>query len=666
MHNSSRSSVRLDGLRLPGAQRSPGKHEVHSDCDDEGLPPPRAGFFMDPTLMSDIAAPPPRGAVELKLPFFKSAERVRYRGQYESRILYEDWTEYANGEDRFAGGSRSRRREVKKLEDDSDFPIGRPFFWKAFCGSCNVSYYPHVPTMWGCPRCKAKVWQQPTDPESKACASCSRKVAAIILVGARKIRNPMALNAHQCKRCGRVVCDQCYSPVPLKLEELGFATPQRTCVQCVNDLKEQERGAPPVEEDMGTLHDEDALGAIDEAQYLKPFWPPQCRGCGTTYGQPPSRWACPTCAALTWQPTDVPESANCFICNEKFPKTRCHKCGQLACAACGAYAQPLPQLGFDDGKLLSVCKCCYDGVTCSALVDPAIEQIKREVEERAFKGQCPVCNQRFTGQPPAEWQSKCHKRPCWQPDSKSCAVRTLPLSEELREHCAMCGWIVCVTCAQYRQPVVERGFPKGTPQVVCRACYNPRKAMLPDHNDLSFWPPRCPVCTKQWDTPPDRWRCTHQCGTVWQPIHHVASQACCCCGKKTATAQGASNCRMCGRIACATCLTKAEVLEMGFTRGMLYPRCKWCTVGKGAGGGGGGVLAASAGSAISVARPAGGGGTSSGQQQQQQQPVAAAAPARTPTPKSGASSPQRGASPPHRAPVKKGPPGNAARSSPRR
>jgi hypothetical protein len=284
---------------------------------------------------------------------------------------------------------------------------------------------------------------------------------------------------------------------------------------------------------------------------------------------------------MTWQPTEAPESANCFICSEKFPKVRCHMCGQLACNACGAYGQPLPQLGFDDGRALTVCKCCYDGVTCSAMSDALAEQSRREVAERAYRGTCPVCNQRFQD-PPAEWRSKCHKRLCWlpdnSPDSKTCAVCTLPLSEQCREHCAMCGWLVCVTCAQYRQPVVERGFPKGQPQIVCRACYNPRKALLPDHNDFSFWPPRCPVCTKQWDKPPDRWRCTLQCGNVWQPMTHVASQACCSCGRKTG--QGASNCRMCGRVACGACLSKAEAVEMGFTRGMLYPRCKRCMVGK--------------------------------------------------------------------------------------
>ena len=575
--NASFSRTSVD-FRLP-APSGAKQDAIHGDVDDEGNPPPSTGHFIDPALMSDIAVPPPRGNVEVRLPFFKPADRVRYRGQFESRITYEDWVanDASEGAGRFA---RSNRREVKKLEEDSDFPVGKPYFWKAFCVQCNVSYNPHVPTMWSCPRCKGRVWQQPSDPESKACAVCSRKVAPIVLIGERKIRNPMSLNAHVCKRCGKVVCDQCYSPVPQSLEEYGYSGQQRTCVKCVNDLKEIAKGAPPPSEDVGTLHDEHALGAVDELQFLKPFWPPQCRTCGTTYGQPPPRWECPSCKAATWQPTDAHESANCFICGEKFPKVRCYVCGQLACNACGAYGQPLPHMGYEGGTALSVCKCCYDGVSCSAMTDAATEQAKREVVDRAYQGSCPVCNQRFRD-PPAEWMSKCHKRACWQaenaPGSGSCAVCTLPISEECREHCAMCGWLVCVTCAQYRQPVVERGYPKGQPQIVCRACYNPRKALLPDHNDFSFWPPRCPVCTKRWDKPPDRWRCSNQCGNVWQPITHVASMACCCCGKKTN--KSGTNCRMCGRIACTSCLSKAEVIEMGFTRGMFYPRCKRCTGG---------------------------------------------------------------------------------------
>lgn len=567
-----------------------------SDCDSEGNDPPKTGVYVDPTQFDDSQIAPPRSNDPIKLPFFKPRERPRLRDNFASKISYEDWIEedadavgQSGGDNQRADAAKSRAL-VEKLEADSDFPVGRVYFWRSFCPRCSTNYYPHVPGAWSCVRCKddgdVKTWQQPSDPESRNCAVCKCEVAAMFSVGGRRIRNPIALNAHMCKRCGRTVCDNCYSPLEADLTEWGFAKKQHICTRCISDLEVLEK--PPEEEDLGTLHDEIEGGTDDQAQHV-PFWAPKCTSCNVTFGTPPAQWLCTRCGRPVWQPKDAPESSKCWICSTKDPKVRCHKCGQLACNTCGSYGQPLPDMGWYQGNFLSVCRACYGGVASRKQVEgsgvfansTAVSIADAGGAEGGvipFHPTCSACK-RPQGSIPSQWKSSCHGRQAWQVPNESgktvCAVCDAPIQDDTSDNCRRCGRLCCVACTQYREPVPDRGYEKGKAQTVCRGCFGAHHLYELDATDLEYWPPRCVVCKRNYPKPPDRWRCPNQCGNLaWQPIEHVMSKCCWSCGK--AVSSGVVNCRKCGRLVCKSCVGRAEVVVRGFTKGVEYPVCFRC------------------------------------------------------------------------------------------
>ena len=546
-----------------------------NDCDSDGEEPPPAAF-VDPTTIDEAVAPPPRSNEPLKLPFYKPKERPKLREEFESSITYEDWVDEDDdaGQRTRAGASGAT---MKCLDRDSDFPVGRLYFWHAFCRACSRTYHPHVPGKWECVVCKEKVWQQADNPESKQCAVCHRDVAKL-----GGFRNPLRLNAHVCKRCGRVVCDHCYTPTPIGgLEDWGYTEPQKVCTKCVSDCASLKN--PPAEEDPGTLYDETVGGDADMDQCL-PFWHPRCRRCNITFSQPPKRWACTSCGVAVWQPIEVPDSKNCWLCEAPAPKERCHHCGRLMCVPCGQFARPVPERGFTTGAALSVCRVCYGGRLTAQKELPDKMDVSRGSSGptiipaiETYSGKCPDCGQ-APGGPPEKWTSKCHNKRCWQTvpaEGGACRVCSTTITSATAENCHRCGWAVCPVCAQYKEPVVERGYPKTSAVPVCRLCYDFRAPYRASPGDGDNWPPSCAKCGKSYARPPDRWRCANQCGLVWQALDHVASRSCANCGKKVA--QGHVNCRKCGRIVCAACGEgRAEVPERGFARGVDYPVCKKC------------------------------------------------------------------------------------------
>lgn len=550
--------------------------DVHSDCDSEGNHPPLTGTFVDPASQEGVLVPPPRSLnTEIKLPFSSVRNRIRYRDQYASKIFYEEWVESVEDDgtgaasdavpalsslDPYRRALTGNQKGVRKLEQDSDYPVGKPYFWKAVCPPCNITYHPHIPPSWVCPVCKGKTWQQADDPESKACAVCKRKLAKMMSIAGRRIRSPISLNGHNCKRCGRVVCDDCYDPNAVAVPWLGFDPnhPVRVCTACKTDMIDEVK--PPEEEP--PADDDDATGdrgdeymsyrPMEESQVVHSFWPPHCTSCNIFLGDPPPKWQCRVCNNPVWQPTDAPQSVECWICHAKFPKVRCHRCGQLVCDSCGAFGEPVSDRGYDLGVPLSVCRSCYGGISFAAGVLPD-DVLNGLMAERDV-----------------------HKRGAPQKSSGAtrCALCSVPCSEGVRTTCSVCGWCCCLACSAYRQPGGGRGGSGGG-QPVCRLCFNPRAAYSPDHMTYEYWPPKCLTCLREWVKPPERWRCPYGCGNVWQPLLHVASSACASCGKVTGGA--GINCRCCGRVVCGTCGSKlAEVPERGFTRGAKVPRCPTC------------------------------------------------------------------------------------------
>lgn len=421
--------------------------------------------------------------------------------------------------------------------------------------------------------CHKKVWQPPNDPDSKRCGECHRKVAPIVIIKEHKVRNPLTLNAHMCKRCGRVVCDSCYTPDAVDLQELGFTEPQRVCKRCVQDIATIDTA--PEEEDLGTFHDEGLATTSEEKGGLRPYWNPICRKCNIAFSQPPPQWLCTTCRAPVWQQPEAQDSTLCPICSAPFPKVRCHSCGQLVCASCGAFGQPLPQRGFNFGQMLTVCKSCYEGAVFS--VDKEEAAAARAAPKLWPRPMCPTCKQPFSTIP-SQWTSKCHSRRVWQPPddpaSKQCAVCHQPVCEVTREHCRKCGRIVCLPCSQYREPIPDRGYPEDQGQIICKLCFNPKALLLPDVLDCDFWPPSCLTCGKKYVVPPERWACPNGCGLVWQPAGHVCSRLCFCCGKAVPQP---INCRYCGRVMCAGCERRMELPARGFAAGLFVPVCDICT-----------------------------------------------------------------------------------------
>ena len=560
------ASLAVDGASLLVESTA----EVHSDCDSEGNEPPTIGQFINPLTTDEITAPAKGALQDIKLPFYQAKEARRLREAFEPPISYEDWVDADDGGAAPGGTHKGGFSGVRKLEDDDDLPMGPRYGWHAFCPPCNVSYHPLVPSQWRCIRCEGRVWQQPSDPESRHCAICAKEVARNRKLFHMKVYNPLSLNPHVCKRCGRIVCDHCYSPVKADVAELGWEGPQRVCTECELDLQETRR--PPPYEDYGTLHDESAVHAAVEIVQAKPYWPPRCASCNVTAVSPTRKWACKTCGGKMWQPATVPESLSCWMCGVDNPEVRCHRCGQMACERCGAYAQPLPELGFDNGAALTVCKCCYGGYSLSIPSAKRSQILEEEAANRPLRGTCSKCKSSSTG---AMWLSTCHKAPCWQMGSSECAVCAFPLTSGASSNCRRCGMQVCVVCAQYKEPVPDRGYPPDQPQTVCRACFSPKEVYSLDLTDHPHWPPRCPVCLATSDRPPSRWRCPNECGSMWQPAQHVASQACYCCGKSVASSP--VNCRKCGRVVCEDCGSgRSELVEMGFTRGMQFPTCKTC------------------------------------------------------------------------------------------
>ena len=532
--------------------------DFHDDVDSEGNDPPADGEYVDPNAIPDTA--PPRGNEPIQLPFYKPKERRNVREKYESRVSFEDWVEDAE-----EAGARNRAAGVVKLEDDSDFPVGRPYYWHAYCPKCNRSYHPHVPGMWACLGCQEKVWQQPDDPESRNCAVCRREVASMVTIAGKRIRNPMSLSAHMCKRCGRVVCRHCYSPNSFSIPELGYKEDQRVCTRCAKNVQELSRA--PEDDDMGTLYEEHVVGDVLERNLCHRFWVPKCNRCNITFTEPPKRWLCTSCALPVWQPPEAPDSMHCWLCGNMHPKVRCHDCGQLVCYSCGAYAQPLPGRGFSNLNALSVCRGCYRG---ASIVKKGEEVAKAPM----FRAKCSQCKKPCGGTPDM-WVSKCHRAKAWQSEGSQCAVCAIAVQPAAGDNCRRCGRLVCHVCVQYKEPVPERGYDKGEAQHICKECYRPDAALAPDHSDYQHWPPSCPRCELKFARPPDRWRCPNQCGAVWQSPDHMASRCCWCCGRKMGGQ--VVNCRRCGRLVCSSCGEgRSQIPELGFTRGLEYPTCKKC------------------------------------------------------------------------------------------
>ncbi|CUG94322.1 Hypothetical protein, putative [Bodo saltans] len=543
-------------LRMDDGRNADG-YEVHSDCDSEGNEPPMHGAFVNPAEMEGVNIPPPRTNAEIKLPFTTVRNRLRYRDQFASKLYYEEWVEGQNADTIDPDRRMTARRAVKQLELDSDYPAAKPYFWKAMCPKCNQTFAPHVPSAWECPNCKEKVWQQADDPESKACAVCRRMVAKFYSIGNRRFSAPVGLHGHNCRRCGRIVCDDCYNPNLINLSTYGYTTPQKVCTECVQNI--QLELTPPDEDDFQEDADDiTATKTMEEEQAVQPYWPPHCHVCNMYLGKPPPKWECRNCQTKVWQPASAPQSSECWLCHTKMPKIQCHRCGQLACDKCGGFAQPLPELGFDLGEALPVCKGCYGGISHGQGIIP--DDILNDLM--------------------AERQSHCRgQERAGATVVTNCPMCFSPCAEGVRQNCAVCGWLCCLTCTQYKEPGRSNSTVKGAPatsgQSICIHCFDPRKASLPDHRDDTFWPPRCLTCHRAWLTPPEMWRCPFQCGNVWQPIMHIASKACASCGK--ATGGGGINCRCCGRVVCGPCGSNmAEVPELGFTRGSKVPRCPKC------------------------------------------------------------------------------------------
>jgi hypothetical protein len=543
--------------------RRAARTDFSNDCDSEGNSPPKAGEFINPLTVDDAGHAPPRNNEPIQLPFFQVKERRRLREHYESRISFEDWVEDAE-----EAGTRTRAGGgVIKLEDDHDLPVGRPYFWKAYCKECSRSYHPHIPGQWSCLKCKGKVWQPPDDTDAQRCRCCKREVAAMITVAGKRLRNPMTLNAHMCKRCGFVVCSYCYSPQTFNLAELGYTEAQHVCTRCVKDLAAARR--PPDEEDLGTLYEEHVVGDVAERNLCHRHWVPKCNRCNITFGEPPRRWACTSCSLPVWQPPEAADSATCWLCGAQHPKIRCHDCGQMVCHSCGAYAQPLPRRGFINMNALSVCKGCYKGSSVTKSNDDTAP-----FKPSAFKPACSQCKAPC-GSVPDLWLSKCHKAKAWQVDGKACPVCAYPVTSSSGENCRRCGRLCCQLCTQYKEPVPDRGYDKTKAETICKECFKPEAVLEADPSDFPFWPPMCTKCELRFPKPPDRWRCPNQCGNVWQPPEHMASRGCWCCGKKMAGT--VVNCRRCGRLVCPQCGEgRSQVPELGFTRGVEYPTCKKC------------------------------------------------------------------------------------------
>lgn len=692
---------------------------AYSDCDSDGNDPPKKAKYVAPALLDAVGLPPPPStsarihAQELaNLPYAQVSDRIRHRNAYASRVSYEEWVDEDAAE-----GMPSQRlgllpatmkdRAKMNRETDSDFPLGRPYFWKAVCRQCSKTYHPHVPPRWECVTCnfqnqkdgkpkdskseRVKVWQQRDDPEGRRCAVCHNGIDKLrpTFFGHR-VKALTGNPAHVCKRCGRFVCDACYDPNAILLPEYGYGLDLlvRVCTQCKTDIAKCKVTPPRKVEEakshpelLASHHDADdvvkilrtttALGTttralavqpgaggssrvakpedgddeadafvaefvhndalydvllaeeddiaqeqqavadrasgaqtsgrslvttLDERSAARPFWPPVCPFCRVHHGSPPKQWCCRSCGQPVWQPEVAPESAVCASCppNQKQPKApsiHCHRCGRLVCDTCGSYGQKLPEVGFLDGIMRPVCRGCYSGISTAenVLASEDLAQLRKEREECVFPAKCPTCNQRMGGVPP-QWASKCHQRHCGQPlptasgEQATCSLCNAAINGSTKVNCAYCGWLVCPSCSQYREPLPQRGFAPGVAQRICARCFHPRRPLLPDPTvDKDHWPAHCYTCGLALDDIPPRWRCPKGCGNVWQPLAHVRSQACACCGNATEPST-AGNCRVCGRIVCGVTSGKcgegrAELLSLGFTRGMYVPVCRGCMSG---------------------------------------------------------------------------------------
>eukprot|EP00759_Apiculatamorpha_spiralis_P053919 PhF_6_TR660/c0_g1_i1/m.964 len=141
-----------------------------------------------------------------EIPFLKPKERQRVRDDFASQIHYEDWVagDVVTIEQK---RSKTARAMVKKLEDDSDFPVREKYFWPPFCQVCRKDYNNHVPPMWLCTSCHNPTWQPDEDPESSRCILCKKPLSTRLkmMIGGKKLkfRNPLGnTGAHHCRRCG--------------------------------------------------------------------------------------------------------------------------------------------------------------------------------------------------------------------------------------------------------------------------------------------------------------------------------------------------------------------------------------------------------------------------------------------------------------------------------
>jgi len=480
-----------------------------------------------------------------EIPFFRPQHRSSIRENFESRVLYEDWVAGDIVTNTTQKRDRTWRSGVKKLEEDSDFPAGQPNFHRAFCVPCRKDYGAHVPPQWSCVICQTKVWQPDDDPDSCRCARCRTMLAPQVkykmLGKVLKFSNPLGKKvAHHCLRCGKLFCSECCALQKQNCPEYGWEKPVRVCRMCVIDIAKQDKppeGKPESDDEVDPMVNLDGYFLQEDEVMFLPYWAPKCPRCKQKPANIPPEWKCTSCRIPMWQPAEAPESQNCFVCDKKLDKAvQCHRCGHRVCNLCGAYAQPLVDLGWTMGTALPVCKLCYGASPTTPIpVGP---------------------KQALTS-------------------SDSCAVCFLEIALAARVACHRCGRICCLGCTPYRQPF--KGQPQDQGQPVCEGCFMANGGCGVSHVDLETWIPHCHACGQDFPTtkPPPRWQCPRCNAMVWQPKEHVQSLTCWGCH---GIVKKAINCRSCGRIVCEEPCGSArrEVPERDFTAGILYSVCRHC------------------------------------------------------------------------------------------
>eukprot|EP00760_Papus_ankaliazontas_P011659 PhM_4_TR14931/c0_g1_i1/m.10788 len=543
----------------------------HEDDGGEGAPTETPQH--KPAVLKTMGGPSYRTRDLKEIPTVQVQPRPRLRDYFESRVKYEDWVA---GDVVTEAVKEMTRADVRKLEPDSDFPVGALYFWGSFCPKCRRGYSPHIPPMWRCVDCGNHTWQPDDDPESCRCCCCQRKLdpqlKRTFMGRTFKVTNPIGnAVAHHCRRCGRLVCERCYSQQLHDVSRFGFEKPCRLCRMCVDHIQHEDD--PPSDEPNDVLSDENSDdeaeatgGANDQlnADEFKLHWPPKCPQCRIQYQNPPPKWQCASCFLPVWQPDDAPEARKCAICAAPNPRVHCHRCGFHVCQTCGAYEQPLPELGWTLGRGLTVCVGCFGMRT---LKPPDLWPLA-----------CPTCQKEFE-KIPDRWISPCHQKPVWQPRTKgamcTCHVCGTEAADTTSVNCHSCGRLCCVACTPYRKPMPELKFPADKGMPVCHRCFDEFVGYEPTHVDQPTWLPSCARCKLEFPTPPPRWQCPHCTSMTWQPKDDVWSQICWVCKKTPAKS---TNCRRCGRVVCDNPCGKERhsVVERSFVAGTTYPVCSRC------------------------------------------------------------------------------------------